>query len=346
VLRRLAGGRYVLRSPNILNLLGNKEQIEKGVEDVSLSVAPPQPDVRTFRRSLRDDDWLRSPLTAQQESELLEPANGVAVLFGSPVAGLDRVVPFLREVFPGGSLEHLGGVSSPEQFARRLAATYEAKPEGKSLLVVDPGCAWDLRWVCEALDYLTGSRARAKKNTLRVLFLAGPVRTWEYCGRGEEERQDLIAEGLREMSLRPWAMAAMQRWMLDAGFGPDHQAGLDRFMKVTGGWGELLHAVGARCHESPRHWEAHLEGLAKSWPLDPDWRKKFGFVEGAVGVLKVLAQMGEPLSEQDLADLLGDAKADVGRAIRWADRLQYVRKTTQGNWELDAVVRQAVLGHQ
>jgi hypothetical protein len=51
--------------------------------------------------------------------------------------------------------------------------------------------------------------------------------------------------------------------------------------------------------------------------------------------------MNSPLSEQEIADLLGEG-AEVGRAVRWADRLQYVRKTTQGNWELDAVVRQAI----
>src|SRR5262245_6269901 len=166
VLRRLAGERYVLRSPNILNLLGNKEQIEKGVEDVSLSVAPPQPEATTFRRALREDDWLRSPLTAQQEAALLEPANGVAVLFGSPIAGLERVVPFLREVFPGEALEHVTALADRDAFVDRLAQVYESRPEGKSLLVVDPGCCWDASWACEALDYLSGSRGKARKNTL------------------------------------------------------------------------------------------------------------------------------------------------------------------------------------
>lgn len=346
VLRRVQGERYVLRSPNILNLLGNKEQIERGVVDVSLSVAPPQPEATTFRRALREDDWLRSPLTAQQEATLLEAANGVSVLFGSPIAGLERVVPFLREVFPGEALEHFTALTDRDDFVERLAMVYESKPEGKSLLVVDPGCSWDASWLCEALDYLSGSRGKARKNTLRVLFLAGPARTWEYSGQSEGEQQDLASAGVRETSLRPWNVAAMQRWMLDAGFGPTHQAGLDQFMKVTGGWGELLHAVGCRCKESPQNWAAHLEGLAKTWAHDEDWRKRFGFVEGAVGVLRVLAEMGSPLSEQEIADLLGAETAAVSQAVRWADRLQYVRKTTQGNWELDGIVKQAALAIQ
>jgi hypothetical protein len=67
-------------------------------------------------------------------------------------------------------------------------------------------------------------------------------------------------------------------------------------------------------------------------------------VEEALPVLRVLAVLESPLSEQELSELVGDGgeAVDVGRAVRWADRLQYVRKTTQGNWELDAVVRQAV----
>ena len=58
-------------------------------------------------------------LTAQQESELLAGENGVAVLFGSALSGLDRVIDFLRETCEQSLLRIPEGVTDFRTFQAR-----------------------------------------------------------------------------------------------------------------------------------------------------------------------------------------------------------------------------------
>ena len=67
------------------------------LEDVTETIAPPGVRGSDVPPHAREDPWFRRPLTAQQESELLAGENGVAVLFGSALSGLDRVIDFLRK---------------------------------------------------------------------------------------------------------------------------------------------------------------------------------------------------------------------------------------------------------
>jgi hypothetical protein len=344
VLRKTGGDRYALRSTNVLTLLGTGTQIMQDLLDVAQTAPPPEYEAATFRRTLRDDVWRRSPLTAQQESELLEPANGTAVLFGSEVSGLGLVPEFLRETCPPGMLWLAENLTELRAFQVQLDRTDAERGEGVFLAVVAASCAWNARWVRHAADVLA-RKTRSQKNFLRVLFLADPTKTWEWVTQTEAERLALADAGVRELSLHPWREPALRRWMLDAGFGRhDDPDGCEPFLAVTGGWTLLVQTVGERCRESPAQWKDHLEGL-KSWPTDPAWRARFGLGRRALPVLHTLAEMNEPLSEADLAEVVG-TEVDGTRTeqvLAWADRLQYVRKVDQGRWQIDPVVQRVVL---
>jgi hypothetical protein len=344
VLRKTGADRYALRSSNVLTLLGSSTQIQQDLLDVTLTAPPPEYEAATFRRTLHDDVWRRSPLTAQQESELLEPANGTAVLFGSEVAGLGLVAEFLRETCAPGMLWVAEDLTELRAFQAGLERADAERGEGVFLTVVAPSCVWSAAWVRHAADVLA-RKTRSQKNFIRVLFLADPAKTWEWVTQAEDEQLALADAGVRELSLHPWREPALRRWMLDAGFGRhDDPDGCEPFLGVTGGWTLLVEAVGAKCRESPHTWSDHLKEL-EGWPADPAWRARFGLVPRALPVLGTLAEMNEPLSEGDLAQVLkGEgAGAPLGHALAWADRLQYVRKGNQGRWQIDPVVRRAVL---
>lgn len=67
-------------------------------------------------------------------------------------------------------------------------------------------------------------------------------------------------------------------------------------------------------------------------------------VPEALPVLRVMAELGEPLSPDDLGVLLeGMDAAQVERVLRWADLLGFARPgAVPGQWTLDPVLHQAL----
>ncbi len=111
----------------------------------------------------------------------------------------------------------------------------------------------------------------------------------------------------------------------------------------------LLHEIGRRCKDKDKgrleRWEAHLDELDGEIGGET-WVRRFGIIPEAGPVLRLLAEMNEPMSEEDMtAHLRLDGPASAGqvaRVIRWADRLQYVRQEAEATWGIDAVVRRVV----
>lgn len=345
VLRKTGGDRYALRSSNVLGLLGSAEYIQQALLDVTQTIPPPEYDAGTFRRSRRDDPWERSPLTAQQESDLLLNEYGVTILFGSALSGLGRVAAFLREIRDPTLLRMVDTPSDYRRFEADLKKANADRPEGISLYVIGPECDWSEKWVEHAVEFLE-PKTRSQKRFFRILFLGDPRLAWQWGEVDEERLRGLRDGGVRELTLHPWREPALRRWMLDAGFGPyDNPEGCREFMRITGGWDALVLEVGARCQQSRHNWTDHLKALESSWPADTTWREQFGFVSSTVPILRDLAEFNEAVSIADAADLLGltDDLSPLTRALNWADRLQFVRKVAQGKWQLDEIVRQALL---
>jgi hypothetical protein len=344
VLRKTSGDRYALRSANILTLLGSKEDIAHALLDVTQTVPPPEYEAGTFRRSRRDDPWLRSPLTAQQESDLFARENGVSILFGSGISGLDRVAAFLRETCEQPLLREVEGGKDVLAFQVALRDIKADGPEGVFLLVVGTECGWSEKWVEHAVDHV-GRKTRSEKRFLRVLFLANPQAAWEW-GQMEEWRwQNLMDAGVRELSLHPWREPALRRWMIDAGFGPhDNPDGCADFLRVTGGWDALVLSVGESCRDSPHNWKEYLRTLDETWRKADAWIARFGLVQPTMPVLRELAVLDDAFSPGDAADLLNRpvGEATLIQSLAWADRLQYANKVEQGKWKLDDVVRVAL----
>jgi hypothetical protein len=270
--------------------------------------------------------------------------NGVAVLFGSAISGLDRVIDFLRETCDQPLLRVLERITEFRTFQDALRDIKADGPEGVFLVVVGPECGWSERWVESAVEYVR-RKTSSKKRFLRVLFLGNPQAAWEWGQLEEWQWQKLADAGVRELSLHPWREPALRRWMLDAGFGPhDNPDGCREFLRVTGSWDALVLKIGESCRDSRHNWKEHLRALEETWPNNSAWLARFGLVQATLQVLRELAVLDEPFSTADAADLLGrpDGEPTLVQSLAWADRLQYARKGEQGKWRLDDVVRAAL----
>jgi hypothetical protein len=313
--------------------------------DVHLPEAPPEPlpeHEGSLRRGLPEDPWLRSPLTAQQERDLLAPTNGVAVLFGSRIAGLDEVDKFLHAACREGRLITLDTANDRRGFLRQLDELLKDRPDGLILGVVPDYCPWSEDWVLSSLEPI--SRLTSKRKFARILFIADPEATWSWVQTDKGVQDRLMENGVAEFSLEPWTDQALRQWMSEASFGPDDPAGRDCFANVTGNWGALLYQVGLRCRQNPERWQEVLVDYERELTQRVEWRELFGLIGQTLPVLKVMAERNEPVNWEEISTLVGGGSPIlVAMVLCWADRLRYIRPAGQNKWVLDPMIRQAVL---
>jgi hypothetical protein len=296
----------------------------------------------TLRRGLPEENWLRSPLTAQQELDLLAPSNGVAVLFGSRVAGLDDVDRFLHTACREGRLITLDTANDRRGFLRQLDELLKDRPDGLILGVVPDYCPWSEDWVLSSLELI--GRSTSKRKFARILFIADPEATWSWV-QTDKSAQDRMAEsGVAEFSLEPWSDQALRQWMSEAGFGPEDQAGRDCFKHVTANWGALLYQLGLRCKQSPERWQEVVVDYERELAQRVEWGELLQLVGQALPVLKVMAERDEPVSWEEISSHVGGGSPIlVAMVLCWADRLRYIRPAGQKKWVLDPIIRQAVM---
>lgn len=337
VLRRAASDRYALRSPNVLNLLGSKTQIEHRLMDVANLPPSPSYEAASLRRSLNADCWRRSPLTAEQEGSLIERSNGVAILCGSPLSGLADLPAALKEIPAQEGVQFASSLRQLGQFLEWLQAVDKGRvdSEGVTLAVVTADSSWSPSWVCEAADYVR-RKTGSTKRFLRVVFVADPGLAWQWS---DERMQRRV--GATEISLKPWREAALRRWMTDAEFGPEAVSSCGEILERTGGWGTLVHALGEACRGCSHTWREQLDRLLASWPSDSRWDGYRELPQAVLPVLRVMTEFGGEVSSDDLAEFAPGE--DVRRVLSWADWLSYAREVDSDRWILDPLWQSVVI---
>lgn len=335
ILRRAGQERYALRSPNVLNLLGSKAHIEHKIIDVARLPTPPTYEAASFHRSLNNDCWIRSPLTAEQEACVIEPINGTVIVYGSQLSGLDNIRSALGAIPSQGTVHFADAISQLGQFTKWLREVDVNRSEGVTLAVVTPESHWSLSWVRASAEFLR-PKVSSKKRFLRTVFVADPVTAWEFS-----ENVANVQLVVTELSIKPWQEAALRRWLEDAEFGPEAVGNCKQILELTGGWGMLINAMGKACRGSPHNWRVQVEALRTNWVSESASRDCSGLSESVLSVLEVMAKLDSPVSTEDIAAFA--PTSDVPRVLRWADRLAFARETEPDRWVLDAMVRSVIV---
>ena len=347
ILRKTAEDAYTLRSPNVVLLMGTRDDIERELlreREPALEYEP-----SSFRSAYRDPDTdqnpdlaQRSPLTAQQESELRARANGVSILFGCDAAGLHDVRRFLRAAFGPEFTQEIGGASDINQFGKELEGLAERTKDGVTLVLVTPTCPWNIAWVTLALQR---TRALRSKNAfVRVLFMADPAQTWQLIDDAQEGLTELKESGVTVFSLSPWHDAALRQWLEDCGFGPRDQQGRDKVARATGNWPVFLYDFFNRTRSDVHRWERWLSEFEHKLTASAEVETllgRFGLVNQRVSqrqILSILTDYGEA-TVGDLAELASEWPAGfVHQTLAWADLLRLIRPTGRDQWRIDPVV--------
>lgn len=342
VLRRLTAGHYVLRNPNVLLLLGNQEEIEAvlvkdrepAVEFESASFRP------LLRRAPASAE--RNVFTYQQLSRLLQRANSITVVTGTPAAGISGVVASLED--------YLGKEAAPvvlanctdrQSFGNALStALAEREKDLVTAFVVPDTTPWTELWIAEARQRL--DRLKSGSKFASLVFVAEPATLWRLLG------SDTSTENGQSpwMSLLHWRDEFLRHWL------DERQLQLEpedrrRLGQVTGCWPELLMDLVGECTEL-RTLRERLGTANERWFSKPEsvalWRDRLGLkVSEPVQVLDLLARLGEPVDVGELA-AVGEMQVDrVKASLRWGELLGLTRSEGAGFWTVDPIAAKALL---
>jgi hypothetical protein len=287
-----------------------------------------------------DQSWRRSPFSVQQENLLKKNTGGVSIVMGVEAAGLADISRRLRAAF-GDSVIELDNIVDRAGIRRVLAKRYNGKQSDllkNGVLTIPSSAPWSGEWVRDAVEFVDAHPAAADA---QVVFAADPNMVWAMLDANKNVFEELERLGVNLVSLAPWHEQAVRQWLDDCGFaiGPD---GRKRVREVTGGWPLLLYRFYELSAGDESHWESHLGEVQITGPEREVWRAAFGLAGGlgtrVIGSLAVISPASE---EYILGSMQEPGWTDlVARGLEWGRRLNLLRFSGQGRWEVDAAVQQ------
>ncbi|WP_347059735.1 hypothetical protein ABC795_04625 [Blastococcus sp. HT6-30] len=238
VLARNTDGRgWHLRSPNVLTMIGTKDDVITQLVGAATSSVPDE--FIALESRLELPDGRRSPLTAGQSDDVLgDHANQVRVVLGSEATGIGDVATAIRCVADVGDRFTVPAIASRRQFEEALVA---GLPGQRRVVLTDLHARGPKDGAC--LDALTAAldlRPAQRGVTRSAVLVAGP----EQLGLWRR----VLADGgrtpsLGTVTLRRYDAQTLRVWTLDAQkFSAPER--LDRLLEVTGGWPMLVERAG------------------------------------------------------------------------------------------------------
>jgi hypothetical protein len=329
--------RFSLRSPNVLVLLGTREEIERDICASSEWELAPVYTPSTFHGQITSaEPCKRSPLTAEQEAQIAEAACTVHVVLGCRAAGLDALPEALR--FRYGDVFFPVSEKTESQFIDFLSSSSRQRGLGKTLLFVPPTLGWSCSWVAKTRQYL--DRLSRENAHIGVVFGCDPARLWQLRSFWREIEASVRAV----QALHPWHDDALRNWLADSPFGEQPYEVRKSIRNVTGNWHELL----------MRMRERHKKGITLAGILDTmataggelavgsSFVEAFGIVDGAPRKLLDFIAKNPKATTEDISVFADEGPllsnpAVVRDAIWWAERLDFIY-ASEGGWKVDGAL--------
>jgi RNA polymerase sigma factor (sigma-70 family) len=346
VLRETNPGYFTLRSSNLALLMGTQPEIE--AELLRPREAPPEYEPATFRSPLVKNkaDSRRSPLTVQQESELLRREYGVSIIFGCQAAGIDDLRVFMEAAFSKKDckIHYLENLSERSDFSQRLTEiSNRRKKDTTTLVVVSPTTPWSKDWVHEAIKKI--KRLKKEDSFIQLAFVADPQKVWQLVNYSSRDF-DYFKE-VRFFSLKPWHDAALRHWLEDAKL-PSGLEVRKKITEVTGNWSNLLQKFYQFSQSNPHRWQDSLAELKNQFNNSDKLINSMGFdgCEPQIKlVMRTLAEWREAAAVEELIEVLDDVSPEIlKQTLRWAELLSLVshlgnqKQDGKDYWQIDPVV--------
>ncbi|KAA5837248.1 hypothetical protein ABT337_15260 [Saccharopolyspora hirsuta] len=218
--------RYTVRSPNVINMLGTKADLERELAETDFD-RPYEYNPREARRLLACDDGGRefhSPLTDGQLHDLTFNS-GISVITGSPALGIDRV-PSAIQNYAEMRGTRTATVSSDKDL-KKVVTEAVRRRSSSTIVIVDA-----LRMPLPEVDSVTGwvEDRLAKKTSpqnVSAVILAAPAVASVVAAK----------VGIELIRLERWTARSVRSWP-ECPF--DVPEAREKLIKATGGWPDLV----------------------------------------------------------------------------------------------------------
>jgi hypothetical protein len=323
--------RFALRNANVMLLLGNKDEIDKALNEASQLDVPLRNKRDTFRRQI--DGHAASPLTAAQEGEIKAAANRVVVVHGCLAAGLEALPAALRSLFPDPPPVVLGEVRSLSEFRSALSQATRRLP-GYSVTLVPATVPWDAEWLRAAQEQIRNFTSQESFTVL--VFVADPEQTAALLPSFSASPP----AGVRQITLQPWHDDAV-RLLIEANRVRSDRQRRERLRRCTGNWPLLLEPFLATASENLDEEIERAEAALADGELRRRHCAVFGLelpnVRSYREMLSLVAGLGD-FSVEEIVGLMPAGQAGViGEALAWAEAL-WLANRVRDRWELDPFV--------
>ena len=269
-------GAYLMRSPNVLRLLGSQEQVEEQLVESTELQLPQRFQASSFRGPRATTPYRRSPFTHQQVADLLERRNQLRVIVGSPALGVEDAVPVVEELVRTENQSHELFVISPDDPKRLLSRLKQTSRRKHRIVVYRIAEDADN----EALEHINAAAERIanSERSVAAMFLVGsdalPVWRRVLAPPLQEEQ----TPRLEIVELKRWDRAGLRAWAqsqdVDLPFS-DEQS-LQSVMDATGGWPILVDRLvtAYTAAAAKRNWRKALADFA-AWLESPEGADEF-----------------------------------------------------------------------
>ena len=352
LIRNLRENKYLLRSPNLVRLMGTEEDIENRLLELEGKSLPTQSQPASQHELLDNQTRLYSPLTRVQEGRLQQTrSSGVSLVFGSQALGLDVLDQ---------ALDRMGGSEIPAQKLSQANRTREwldshaRKQRGVEQLLTYGRlrgtrgdmvqCVWNVSETCKYFN-------QRRRRPLQVVFILKPEAAWSWLRLPADQRTGL-EDHADPIYLRRWNKVGIQQRLNQAGK-LDSSEVCQEVLKATGGWPFLLDDLLRRCgdDDDPRSYAKTLieEMACSESKLSQELLQQTGLTSRAesLRVLQTLVECGK-VSEEDLEtleDLVEGAPPitpeDCKLAVEFLDRLGCFEKRN-GEYRVESVLGRVV----
>jgi hypothetical protein len=314
----------------------------------SSAEAPPPPyQAHFFRTSGREQSWCRSPLSVLQEGELRAERNAVTLISGTKAAGLGDLGSFLLQML--GKLYFVNcdlAISEKNRFRKFLSEAQEKSKVGTTVVFVQ-NSPWTVSWIEEAVEW---SKAKKRSHFIHIVFVADPSAMWRLQQDRERILELVSQRSINTMTLQPWHWSVLWNWLGDCGIGTSTSEEQREINDKTGNWPYLLMEFRGMV-AAGLAWKQSLNAVF-SLLSDPEkkasYLEAFGLnVDEPCRVLTEMASLGGKVS----VDLLNEffpsiPKHTITDVMYWADRLSLVRCSAGGDWMLDPIVKDLLVGER
>lgn len=335
---------YALRNPNVLNLIGSRDAVEKLLENAHkwspLNVYDPS----TFRGQISEKDKsLRSPLNAAQEAKLKSGFNQICVVCGCRAGHVGMVEEAISYRFGrDGFVRLLKGHEDRSQFQIELANLKKRKSGGTTVIVVPDHVRWDRNWIIDASKRV--SQFEKAKGAVCVVFVAEPEHLLPLMSDVVRKKFDVTF-----ITVEPWNDITVNQWLLEAGHSAVDATCRQCLAEITGNWPALLEDAMKMAKGNGETAESFRRKVMESvFRID---RKQelyglFGLTDAALTPLRFLCENGAGWSVEEICGFCSDGESGVSlehvtNVLTWAEYFGLARRGHDG-WALDPGLQQVL----